>query len=69
MALVEVVWPSVQRMGLAIRQSLRPLAGFILGCPEFKPLTTIVNSQLVVSLPVGVFNPVIFYLDYLFRTI
>ena len=57
---------SVQHMGLAIRQLLWPLAGFIVGCREFKPLTTIINSQLVVSLPVGVFNPVMFYLDYLF---
>ena len=57
---------SVQHMGLAIRQSLGPLAGFIVGCPEFKPLTTIINSQLVVFLPVGVFNPVMPYLDYLF---
>ena len=57
---------SVQHMGLAIWQSLWPLAGFIVSCPEFKPLTTLINSQLVVSLPVGVFNPVMFYLDYLF---
>ena len=47
-------------------QSLWPLAGFIVSCPEFKTLTTLINSQLVVSLPVGVFNPVMFYLDYLF---
>ena len=57
---------SVQHMGLAIQKSLWPLAGFIVGCPEFKPLTAIINSQLVVSLPVGVFNPVMFYLDYNF---
>ena len=56
----------VQHMGLAIRQSLWPLAGFIVGCPEFKPLTTIINSQRVFPLPGGVFNPVMFYLDYLF---
>ena len=48
----EAAWPSCQRVGLAIRRSrvrvpLWPLAGFVLGRPEFKFSTTLVNSQLV----------------------
>ena len=48
----EAVWPSGQRVGLAVRRSrvrvpLWPLAGFVLGRPEFKFSTTLVNSQLV----------------------
>ena len=37
-----------------------------LGSPEFNSSTTLVNSQLVCFLPVGVFNHVMFDLDYLF---
>ena len=67
----EAAWPSGQRVGLAIRQSrvrvpLWPFAGFVLGRPEFKFSATLVNSQLVASsVPVGVFNPVMLYLNYL----
>ena len=52
------VWPSGQRVGLAIRWSpvrvpLWPLAGFVLGHPEFKSSATLVNSQLVASCQLG----------------
>ena len=48
----KAAWPSGQRVGLAIRRSrvgvpLWPLAGFVLGRPEFKFSATFVNSQLV----------------------
>ena len=33
-------------------------AGFVLGRPEFRSLATLVNSQLVAFLPVGVLNHV-----------
>ena len=32
------------------------------------PLITLVNSQLVCLLPVGILNPVMFDLNYLFRS-
>ena len=62
-------WPSGQRVGLAIRRSrvrvpLWPLAGFVLGRPEFKFSATLVNSQLVAN-----FNLVMLYLNYLFLNI
>ena len=54
----EAAWPSGQRVGLAIRRSrvrvpLWPLAGFVLGRPEFKFSTTLVNSQLVAFYQLG----------------
>ena len=54
----EAAWPSGQRVGLAIRRSrvrvpLWPLAGFVLGRPEFKFSATLVNSQLVAFCPLG----------------
>ena len=54
----EAAWPSGLRVGLAIWQScvrvpLWPLAGFVLGRPEFKSLATLVNSQLVASCQLG----------------
>ena len=54
----ESAWPSGQRVGLAIRRSrvrlpLWPLAGFVLGRPEFKFSATLVNSQLVASCQLG----------------
>ena len=54
----EAAWPSGQRVGLAIRRSrvqvpLWPLAGFVLGRPEFKFSATLVNSQLVASCQLG----------------
>ena len=54
----EAAWPSGQRIRLAIRWSrvrvpLWPLAGFVLGCPEFKFSATLVNSQLVASCQLG----------------
>ena len=62
----ETGWPSGLRVGLAIRRSwvrvpLWPLAGFVLGRPEFKSSAT--TGWL---LPVGVLNPRMLYLDYLF---
>ena len=54
----EAVWPSGQRVGLAIRRSrvrvpLWPFAGFVLGRSEFKSTATLVNSQPVASLQLG----------------
>ena len=60
----KAAWPSGQRVGLAIRRfrvrvPLWPLAGFVLGRPEFKSSAILVNSQLHgCLLPLGVFNPV-----------
>ena len=56
--LVEAAWPSGQRVGLAIRRSrvrvlLWPLAGFVLGRPEFKFSAMLVNSQLVAFCQLG----------------
>ena len=55
---IEAAWPSGQRVGLAIRRSrvrvpLWPLAGFVLGRPEFKFSATLVNSQLVAFCQLG----------------
>ena len=54
----EAAWPSGQCVGLAIRRSrarvsLWPLAGFLLGRPEFKFSATLVNSQLVAFCQLG----------------
>ena len=54
----EAAWPSGQRVGLAIRRSrvrvpLWPLAGFVLGRPEFISSATLVNSQLAASCQLG----------------
>ena len=70
----EAAWLSGWSAGLAIQQSrVRvspwPLAGFVLGCPEFKSSATLVNSQLVCLRPVGILNPVKFNLNYLFLTV
>ena len=43
------------------------VAGFVHGSPEFKSSATLVNSQLVCLQPVGILNPVILYLNYLFQ--
>ena len=43
------------------------LAGLVLCSPELKSVTTLVNSQLVHLLPVGILDLVIFYLNYLFH--
>ena len=57
-------WPRSQRVRLAIRRSwvlfpLLGLVGFVLSCPKFKSTAT------GCLLPVGVFNPVMLYLNYL----
>ena len=54
----EAAWPCGQGVGLAIRRSrvrvpLWPLAGFVLGRPEFKFSATLVNSQLVAFCQLG----------------
>ena len=54
----EAAWPSGQRVGLVIPRSevrvrLWPLAGFVLGLPEFKSSATLVNSQPVASCQLG----------------
>ena len=66
---MEAAWPSDQRVKLAIWRSrvrvpLWPLAEFVLGRPEFKSSTTLINSQKGYLLPVGVFNPFILYLNH-----
>ena len=58
---MEGAWPSGQRVGLAIRWfrvrvPLWPLAGFVLGRPEFKSSATLVDSQLVASYQLGFLN-------------
>ena len=57
---LEAAWPSGQPVRLTIQQSrvqvpLWPLAGFVLGHPEFKSLALLVhvNSQLVASYQLG----------------
>ena len=54
----EAAWPSGQRVGLAIRRSrvrvpLWPLAGFVLGRPEFKFSAMLANSKLVAFCQLG----------------
>ena len=54
----KAAWPSGQRVGLSIRRfqvrvPLCPLAGFVLGRPEFKSSAILVNSQLVASCQLG----------------
>ena len=44
-----------------VQVPLWPLAGFVLGCPEFKSSTMLVNSQLVCLWPVGFL--VLFYFN------
>ena len=68
----EAAWPSGQHVRLAVQRSqvrvpLWPLAGFVLGHPEFKSSATLVNSQLHgCLLPLGVLNPVMLYLNICF---
>ena len=38
-----------------------PLAGFVLGSPEFQFSAMLVNSQLVCLLPAGILNHVMFH--------
>ena len=66
------MWPSGQRVGPAMRRSrvrasLWPLAEFVLGPRQFESSAMLLNSQLVASRQVGVFNPVMFYLHYFFQ--
>jgi len=54
----EAAWPSGERVGLVIPRSqvrvrLWPLAGFVLGRPEFKSSARLVNSQLLASCQLG----------------
>ena len=54
----EAAWPSGERVGLEIPRSevpvhLWPLAGFVLGLPEFKSSATLVNGQPVASCQLG----------------
>ena len=57
---MEGAWPSGQRVGRnpMVRGSspALPLAGFVLGSPEFKSSATLVNSQLVASYQLGFLN-------------
>ena len=68
------MWPSGQRVGLAIRRSrvrvpLWPFAGFGLGRPEFISSARLVNSQLVASYQLGFFNSVMLCVNYLLLSI
>ena len=68
----EAACPIGLRVGLAIRRSLVQVLLLFLGStnsPEFNSSTTFVNSQQVFLLPVGIFNHVMFDLDYLFGVI
>ena len=64
--LVEAVWPSGWSAGLVIQKpwvQVPPwlLAWFVLGSSKFKSLATLVNSQLVCLLSVGILKHIIFY--------
>ena len=48
---------------------LTAIAGFIHSSPEFKFSTFLVNSQLVCLPLVGILNPVMFHLNYLFQSL
>ena len=50
--------------GSAFKSLSDPLAGFVLGSPEVKSSTMLVNSQLVCLWPVGNLSPVKFHLKY-----
>ena len=73
--LLEAAWPSGQLVGLWIRQSwvwipLWSLAGFVLGCPNFKSLATLVYNQLVTANQLGfVILWCCFWIIYLFLSI
>ena len=54
---------------LQIQVQLWPLAGFGLGHPEFKSLAMHVNYSHVVASCQLAFDPVMFYLNYLFLII
>ena len=45
-----------------------PLASFVHGSPEIKSSTTLENSQLVCLRPVGIPNPCMFDLNFLFQS-
>jgi len=59
--------PDLQFGGAEFKSRSDPLAGFVFGNPKFKSLATLVNSQLVCLQPVGILNPVMFNLNYLFQ--
>ena len=68
---MKAAWLSGQSAGPAIRRPrvqvpLCPLAGFVLGSSEFKSSATLVNSQLVCLLPVGILNFVMINLNHFF---
>ena len=49
--------------------TLTAIAGFIHSSPEFKFSTLLVDSQLVCLPLVGILNPVMFHLNYLFQSL
>ena len=66
--LQEAAWPSGQSVGLAIRRSrvrvpLWPLAGFVLGRPEFIFSAALVKSQMVYSWGFYFYQYVLFVLS------
>ena len=44
-------------------------SGFVLGRPEFKSSATLVNIQLAASCQLRVFNPVMLYYNFFFKSL
>ena len=56
-----------QSSGLGFESRSDHYQDLFLGSPEFKSLATLVNSPVVCLRPVGIFNNVMFSLNYLFQ--
>ena len=56
-----------QSSGLGFESRSDHYLDLFLGGPEFKSLATLVNSQVVCLRPVGIFNNVMFSLNYLIQ--
>ena len=57
------------RSGFRVQILFWLLADVVLGSPEFNFSATLVNSQLVCLLPVGILNQVMFIYHYLFTLV
>ena len=60
-----MAWLDLKAGGPVFKSCSLPLDGFVFGGPEFNS-STLVNSQLVSLLPVGILNNFLLYLHYLF---